>query len=123
MILGLGIDVVAVSRVARLLDRHHERFLGRCFAPGEVRRSHDSAHLAGLLAAKEATFKALGTGWSGGVGWRDVVVSHGATGQPRVELGGAARRRARALGATRTLVSITHDAGVAVAVVVFEGDG
>jgi holo-[acyl-carrier protein] synthase len=121
VIRGLGIDVVAVSRVARLAARHGDRLLVRCFATGEVRRTHDPAHLAGLLAVKEAVFKALGTGWGAGVSWRDVVVSHETTGRPQVELSGAARQRAEALGASRTLVSITHDAGVAVAVAILEG--
>lgn len=123
MIVGLGIDAVGVERVARLLDRHGERLVARCFDAGEVRRPRDPQHVAGLLAAKEATFKALGTGWSEGVGWRDVVVVREPNGQPALRLEGAAAERAAALGADRLHVSITHDGGLAVAVVILESAG
>ncbi len=120
MILGVGIDLVAVDRVERLLARHGERFTTRCFAPGEAMRPRDAEHLAGLLAAKEAAFKALGTGWDAGVGWRSVVVRR-AAGAPTLDLHGAAAERARELGARRSHLTITHAAGLAVAVVVLEG--
>ncbi|MGV8040284.1 MAG: holo-ACP synthase [Thermoanaerobaculaceae bacterium] len=123
MIVGLGIDAVGVERVTRLLDRHGERLVARCFEPGEVRRPRDPQHVAGLLAAKEATFKALGTGWSEGLGWRDVVVVREPNGQPALRLEGAAAERAAALGADRLHVSITHDGGLAVAVVILESAG
>lgn len=120
MIVGLGIDAVGVERVARLLARHGERLLARCFAPGEVRRPADAQHVAGLLAAKEAAFKALGTGWGEGVGWKQVEVTREQGGAPGLRLAGAAAVQAAALGAERLHVSITHDGGVAVAVVVME---
>lgn len=120
MIVGLGLDLVEVRRVGRMLSRHGRRFLDRCFAPGEVARPGDAEHVAGLLAAKEAAFKALGSGWGGGVGWRDPVVERGDTGSPRLVLAGNAAARATELG-TRTIhLSITHTAGVAVAVVILE---
>ena len=120
MIVGLGVDVVEVARVARMLSAHGERFLARCFRASEVRRPRDPEHLAGLIAAKEAAFKALGTGWGESVGWRQVAVGRTAAGAPALELEGAARDRAAVLGARRFMVSITHAAGVAVAVVVME---
>jgi len=82
VIVGLGLDLVEVRRVAGMLSRHGRRFLDRCFAPGEVARPGDAEHVAGLLAAKEAAFKALGSGWGGGVGWRDPVVKRSDTGSP-----------------------------------------
>lgn len=121
MIVGLGIDVVAVERVERLLARHGARFLARCFVDGEAVRPGDAEHLAGLLAAKEAAFKALGTGWDSGVGWRTVAVRRTAAGVPGLELSGVAATRCEALGAARSHLTITHDAGVAVAVVILEG--
>ena len=120
MIVGLGIDVVQVARVARMLNVHGARFLRRCFREGEARRPEDPEHLAGLLAAKEAAFKALGTGWGEGVGWLHVGIGRTGSGAPELELEGPARVRAAALGARRSLVSITHAGGVAVAVVVME---
>lgn len=120
MILGLGVDVVAVARVATLLARHGERFTRRCFLPGEVRRPDDPEHLAGLLAAKEAAFKALGTGWGEGVGWYGVEVIRRPSGSPTLRLHGTTAERAAALGVHRTHLSISHAGGVTVAVVVLE---
>ncbi len=121
MIAGLGVDVVAVARVAAMLARHGQRFTRRCFRPGEIRRAGDAEHVAGVLAAKEAAFKALGTGWSGGVGWHSVEVTRTATGEPALRLHGAAAAHAAARGGRRMHLSISHAAGVAVAVVVLEG--
>ena len=120
MIVGLGIDLVPIARAAEIVERHGERFLARCFSPGEVIRPGDPAHLAGLLAAKEAAFKALGSGWGQGVGWRDVEVTRDGAGAPALALHGAAAARARELGEARSHVSISHDGGIAVAVVVLE---
>ena len=121
MIVGAGVDIVGWPRVERLLRRHGPRFLTRCFAPGEVVRPAEAAHLAGLLAAKEAGFKALGVGRGSGVGWRQLEVRRQPHGGPRLELSGAALERARALGVTAAHLSISHDAGVSVAFVVLEG--
>lgn len=120
MIVGIGVDVVAVARVEGLLERHGERFLRRCLHPGEARRPADGQHLAGILAAKEAAFKALGTGWGEGVGWRSVEVTRDAAGAPKLALHGAAAARAAALEVERAHLSISHAAGVAMAVVILE---
>jgi holo-[acyl-carrier protein] synthase len=120
MIVGLGVDLVPIGRAAELAERHGKRFFSRCFAEAEVVRPEDAAHVAGLLAAKEAAFKALGTGWGQGVAWRDVVVVRDAAGAPTLTLGGAAAARAAVLGAARSHLSISHAGGMAVAVVVLE---
>jgi holo-[acyl-carrier protein] synthase len=120
MIVGLGLDLVDVERVAAMLARHGGRLLGRCFTAGEASRPADPEHVAGLLAAKEAAFKALGCGWGDGVGWRDPVVVRSAEGAPRLTLTGNAAARAAALGVRHTHLSITHTAGVALAVVILE---
>ena len=120
VIIGLGIDVVAVERIGRVLAAHGQRFLARCFAPEEVRRPTDAQHVAGLFAAKEAGLKALGTGWGASVSWHDLAVTHDPAGAPRLALRGAALRHAEREGATSVHVSITHAAGVAVAVVIIE---
>ena len=120
MIVGLGLDLVSIARAEKLISRHGARFLSRCCAPGEVARSDDAAHVAGILAAKEAAFKALGSGWGMGVGWRDTIVSRTSAGAPRLALTGGAASRAAALGVRSAHLSITHAAGVAVAVVILE---
>lgn len=120
MIVGLGVDLVAVARVKRMLDRLGTTLLERLCVPGEVTRPDDPEHVAGVVAAKEAAFKALGTGWARGVTWRDVVVRRTDAGQPELHLAGGAAKRAQALGATSGHLSISHAAGTAVAVVVLE---
>jgi holo-[acyl-carrier protein] synthase len=120
VIVGVGLDLVSVERAQAMLVRHGQRLLIRCFAPGEIARPADPEHVAGLLAAKEAVFKALGTGWEMGVGWRDAAVSRLTSGAPRLTLAGGAALRAAELGVRTTHLSITHSAGVAVAVVILE---
>ncbi|MGC8917352.1 MAG: holo-ACP synthase [Thermoanaerobaculum sp.] len=121
MIVGLGLDLVEVSRVAAALSRHGQRFLARVFNPGEVLRPHDPQHVAGLFAAKEAALKALGTGWGRGVGFHHVVVAKDHGGKPRLLLLGPAKSLAETLGVQHMQVSITHERLFAVAVVIFEG--
>ena len=121
MIVGVGLDLVSIARAQGMVSRHGARLIARCCAPGEAARPDDAAHIAGLLAAKEAAFKALGSGWGMGVGWRDAVVSRAPSGAPRLTLGDGAAARAAALGVRTVHLSITHSAGVAVAVVILEG--
>lgn len=123
MVLGVGIDIVEVERVGAVARRHGERFLRRVFTPLEVTRSHGNhdQYLASRFAAKEAAFKALGTGWGGGVKWTDVEVDNLASGAPVMTLAGAAKARAAAMGVARIHVTISHTAGHAMAQVLFEG--
>ncbi len=123
-ILGIGLDIVDRSRVQRLLERHGDAFLRRVFRAGEVRilgGPGKAAHVAGLFAAKEAAMKALGTGWSAGVGFLQIEVLRQVSGAPALTLHGAARHRAAALGVEDLWLSISHDGPSAVAVVVLEG--
>jgi holo-[acyl-carrier protein] synthase len=125
-ILGIGLDVVDLERMARLLERHGDAALRRILRDGEARILDGPArvaHVAGLFAAKEATMKALGTGWSAGVGFRQIEVARRPGGAPELVLHDAALERCRALGAERCHLSITHDARTAAAVVVLEGPG
>jgi len=121
MILGLGTDLVAIERVAGLVTRHGDRFLSRVFTPLEraqcLRRARPEVHLAARLAAKEAAMKALGTGWSLGVRWLDLEIQSGGDTPPSLRLDGVARLRAEARGIRETLVSLSHDGGYALAVV------
>ncbi|HEX9398588.1 MAG TPA: holo-ACP synthase [Anaeromyxobacter sp.] len=125
MIVGLGIDVVEIARFQRILDGppgRAERFLGRCFTAPE-RTFCDAvrdraARYAARFAAKEAASKALGA--PAGIGWHDVEVLR-EEGAPSLALRGEAAAAQARLGARRALLSLTHDAGVAAAVVVLEG--
>jgi holo-[acyl-carrier protein] synthase len=125
-IVGIGLDLVELERLAAILSRHRDRFLERICRPGEVApRSAPEAlvqHLGGLFAAKEAVLKALGTGWGSGAWFRDVEIVRAAGEGPTVQLHDGALRRARELGVSRVHVSITHERGHAAAVAILEGD-
>ncbi|MBD3163219.1 MAG: holo-ACP synthase [Candidatus Eisenbacteria bacterium] len=122
MIVGVGIDLIEVERVGRSESRFGDRFLRRIYHPRELEQTRGERvqYLAARFAVKEATFKALGTGWAAGVRWVDVETRNLESGQPVLHLHGAARERAERLGAARYHVSITHTAGQAAAVVVLE---
>ncbi|MEW6440752.1 MAG: holo-ACP synthase [bacterium] len=127
MIRGIGVDVVEVDRIARILGGNgHERFLARVYTSAELQycvgKARRTEHLAARFAAKEAVFKALGTGWSGGIGWKDVEVRNEATGLPRVFLHGKALEVFRERGGGKLLLSISHTSRVAVAHAVWESE-
>jgi holo-[acyl-carrier protein] synthase len=124
-IVGLGLDVTDINRIADAIERHGRRFLTRIFTAAEVayctERRIPAIHFAGRFAAKEAAMKALGTGRSRGVLWRDVeVIRHG--GPPELQLHGGAARRFAAIGGRKSLVSITHSEELAMAEVLILGD-
>ena len=112
MIRGLGTDIVEIVRVGEMLDRHGEQFLQRVFTDDEVaycqQRKAYLQHFAGRWAAKEAVMKSLGTGWSRGVGFRDLEVRTLSTGQPTIALHGDARETADRVGVGEVLVTISH---------------
>lgn len=124
MILGIGIDHVEIGRIAELLDRFGERGEQRLFTDPELRqcegRPHPSECLAARFAAKEAFAKALGTGLQG-MKWTDVEVRGGEGEPPRLVLHGGAKSAFEARGGRQVHVSLTHEAGSAMAVVVLEG--
>lgn len=106
------------------MERRGDRLRNRIFTPGEIRycdgRPNPFQHYAARFAAKEALFKAIGTGWSGGVGWRDAEVRNRANGKPDLLLSGKALEVARRLGAARYRISLSHTDGYAVAQVILE---
>lgn len=113
--LGTGVDLIEIERVAGVLERHGERFLRRVFTPGEIAYCRGRApNLAARFAAKEAVMKSLGTGFRG-VGWRDVEVVRAPSGAPSPRLHGRALRRAERLGVTEIAISLSHSRGFAVA--------
>jgi holo-[acyl-carrier protein] synthase len=112
MIVGLGTDIIEVVRIGEMIERHGEIFLQRVFTESEIRycsaRKHAIQHYAGRWAAKEAVMKTLGTGFSKGVGWRDIEVASRRSGQPYIELTGGALETARGMGIDEVLISISH---------------
>jgi holo-[acyl-carrier protein] synthase len=124
MITGIGIDVVQNDRIRQSIERFGDRFLHRIYTEGEIEYCKKSAqpeiHYAARFAAKEAAFKALGTGWAAGVKWTDVEVHRLASGKPELHLHREALAHATAAGATRFHVSLTHDQLVSCAVVILE---
>lgn len=122
MIVGLGIDVCSIERMRRALERHGDRFFARICAETErddLTGRDLATALAGRFAAKEAFAKALDG--ARGVGWHEVQVRRAPSGRPILELSGSAAAMVKEVGAGAWHVSITHDAGVAAAVVVLEG--
>jgi holo-[acyl-carrier protein] synthase len=126
MIVGTGIDVVEVPRVAAALERFGRRFVERIFTEDEIRycdsKAKPAERYAARFAAKEAAMKAIGTGWTHGVRWRDFEVRRMRGGRPTLVLSGKAAEFAYRLGAVRTQISITHTAAEAIAHVILESD-
>lgn len=127
MIVGVGVDIVDVSRIEDLLARYRDRFLSRVFTEAERKYAEHSIRtaerLAGRFAVKEAVLKALGTGKSQGIRWRDVETVPGALGRPEVKVYGKASNWLKMIGGETIHVSVAHDGGKAVAFVVIEGPG
>lgn len=125
MIVGVGVDSVAIARLADLLEAQGERLWQRLCTDAEANycrsRARPAESLAARFAAKEAAMKCLGTGWSAGVGFRDIEVTRRDDGAVGLRLHGAAAARATALGIDRWHVSLTHTDDVATAFVVGEG--
>jgi len=118
------LDATDIDRIADTIERYGERFLRRIFTEGEIayctRRKVPAIHFAGRFAAKEAAMKALGTGHSQGVLWRDVeVIRRG--GPPQLQLHGGAARRLASMGGVSTLLTITHSDALALAEVIVLG--
>ncbi len=127
MIVGIGTDVVSIERIAGVLARHGERFVKRVLTPAErIRYERTNAkakpgHLAKRWAAKEAFAKAIGTGIHPPFTWQSITVGRDARGKPGIVPNGAMAEYLRERGVTSSHVSLTDDAGVAVAFVVLEG--
>ena len=124
-IIGLGLDATDIDRIADTIARFGDRFLKRIFTDGEIayctRRRVPAIHFAGRFAAKEAAMKALGTGHSRGVLWRDVeVVRRG--GPPQLQFHGGAARRLAEMGGRSALLTITHSDDLALAQVLVLND-
>lgn len=118
-----GIDLVDIARFERTLTDHPDRFRQRCFTEAErtYAASHpkrESQHLAARFAAKEATLKAIGTGWRDGIAWTDIEVKLLPSGAPTLHVGGRAGEIAADLGITGWLISLSHTDTHAIASVI-----
>jgi holo-[acyl-carrier protein] synthase len=126
MIIAHGVDLVDIAETECLLAEPTEQFLTRCFTAGEqadvgtgIKRA---ARLSSRFAVKEAVMKALGTGFSAGVGFLDIEVTTLTSGAPSLALRGEAKARADELGIVRWLVSSSHEAGMAIGSVIALSD-
>ncbi len=122
--IGLGLDLCEIARMEKLLEKG-DGFLKRYFTPQEqayiLGRGQTAAHsMAAHFAAKEAFLKAIGTGIGSGLTLMDVSVTHTPAGQPCYVLSPAAQEKLTSLGATRTHLSLSHEAGMAAAVAIIE---
>jgi holo-[acyl-carrier protein] synthase len=124
MIVGLGMDIAEVDRIAAAIERHGGTFLKRVFTPAEIayceKHRNRPERFAGRFAAKEAAMKALGTGWRHGVRWVDIEVVREPSGKPALKLSGASRAIADRLGVKNIALTITHTGNTALAQVIFE---
>jgi len=126
MIIGLGSDLVDVRRIAKVIERHGDRFLDRVYTPLErakaERRANAVDTYAKRFAAKEACAKALGTGLRAGVFWRDMGVVNLSSGRPTMKLTGGALARLKAITPAgceaRIDISLTDEGPIAQAIVV-----
>jgi holo-[acyl-carrier protein] synthase len=124
MIFGIGTDIVAIERFQRFIDAGNSALMERLFTADErslCRSRKDAAScLAARFAAKEAFLKALGTGLRDGISWQDMEVSNNALGKPGLALSGKAAEQVQVNGLIGIHVSLSHDSGNAIAMVVLE---
>jgi holo-[acyl-carrier protein] synthase len=139
MIIGIGIDLVRISRIQEMLKRWEDRFLNRVFTPSEIvsaqkkksqhipsQGSHPSQaafRLSGLFAVKEAVLKGLGIGFQMGVGWQEIETWHNNLGKPVTTLSGKVQQIAREQGVSEIFVSLSHEGDYAIAQVILTGSG
>jgi len=123
-IVGCGIDLVEVTRIASMLDKHGDAFMARCFTDAE--RTWLSGykfplpHIAGRFAAKEAVVKAVGTGFRDAISWLDMEILPDRLGKPVIVLSGAAAQIATDLGIRHWHISLSHTDTAAVATAIAE---
>jgi holo-[acyl-carrier protein] synthase len=124
MIVGTGIDIAEVERIAQTIARFDGRFKERVFTAEEIRycesKANKAERYAARFAAKEAGMKAIGTGWSRGVNWRDIEVRRLPGGRPTIVFHGKAAEIFAKLGGVRAHLSITHTKQSAMAYVILE---
>jgi holo-[acyl-carrier protein] synthase len=124
MIYGIGVDIVAIERLQRFLDTGNTAIIERLFTKAEQSRCGSrkgaASCLAARFAAKEAFLKALGTGLRDGISWLEIEVSNDTLGKPELTLSGKAAEQFQANGLVSVHLSLSHDGGNAIAMVVLE---
>jgi holo-[acyl-carrier protein] synthase len=124
VIVGTGVDLCEVPRIREAIERHGARFTGRVFTEAEAAYAESKANrferYAARFAAKEAGMKALGTGWRGGITWRDFEVSNHSSGRPALRFHGKAAEIAQKRGVRQVSLSLTHTSEQAMAMVILE---
>jgi holo-[acyl-carrier protein] synthase len=124
VVFGIGVDIVEIARFERFLREGNDGLFQRLFTPLEIGycgdKKHAAQHYALRFAAKESFLKALGTGLRDGLSWKDMEVVNDPLGKPELQLYGRALELFSGLGLTSCFLSLSHDAGCAVAMVVLE---
>lgn len=125
MIVGIGTDLVSVSRISRLINNHGNRFLEKIFTEAEIsegtKRTDSAQFFAARFAAREAFFKALGTGWGRGISLKEVGVVKGEQGKPGFTFSEKVKKALQQRNIGFSHLSLTHDGDLAQAFVILEG--
>ncbi|MDX2117279.1 MAG: holo-ACP synthase [Planctomycetota bacterium] len=121
-IIGHGIDITPIERIAEMIERHGDHFLARVYTSLERDAARDkkrnTEHFAARFAAKEAALKSIGTGWRDGIAWTDVEVVNEPSGRPTLRVHGEAARIASGMGITQWWISLSHTKEHAIASVI-----
>lgn len=124
MIFGTGVDIVEIARFEHFLEQGNDSLFQRIFTPSEIEycaaKKHSAQHYALRFAAKESFLKALGTGLRDGLSWKDMEVVNDQLGKPELRLCGRALEKFTEAGLSSCFLSLSHDAGCAIAMVVLE---
>ncbi len=124
-ILGIGIDMVNIGRIETMTQRWHQKFLDRVFTKAEqdycLQKHRSHVHFSGRFAIKEALLKALGTGLSEGMSWKEIETLRDESGRPLVRLSGRVQHFADQIGVSDILSSISHDKDYAIGQVILQG--
>lgn len=125
MIVGLGTDIVEISRIGQMIERHGDTFLNRVFTENENTycdsKKNKEQHYAGRWAAKEAVMKTLGTGFIKGIGWKEIEVVNLQSGKPTIVISGGVARHADEMGISEILITISHSREFATATAIALG--
>ncbi|MDQ7031417.1 MAG: holo-ACP synthase [Desulfonauticus sp.] len=123
MIIGLGLDIVEIDRISSIYQKHGARFSQKILTKAEQQAisQQKAVYLASRFAAKEATVKALGTGFSQGIGFQDIEILNNNHGKPELHLKNKALEIFQQIGGKCLHLSITHSRFTAAAIVIVEG--